>query len=154
MPEQTAAPKAPAAPVANAPATNAPTASAAAALAIDERFAKLAGDFMGQVDAKIEAVRQEFLTQFGQNVDPLHKDLHDLLDLHTQLGNRLEKLEALQPGHAARLDELQKLIESLPEVIAEEVAPKIQPTVQPVITVTDQSIEDRVRRLEGKLKSF
>jgi hypothetical protein len=46
-------PKAPAAPAAKAPATNPP-----AALAIDERFAALAANFMSQVDAKAEAFRQ------------------------------------------------------------------------------------------------
>jgi hypothetical protein len=49
---------------------------------------------MSQVDAKLEAIRQEFATQFGLNVDPLHKDLHDLLDMQTDAGARLEKLEA------------------------------------------------------------
>jgi hypothetical protein len=52
-----------------------------ALLAVDERFATLAADFMAQVDAKLEAFRAELLTQFGQNVHPLHKDLHDLLDM-------------------------------------------------------------------------
>jgi len=123
----------------------------AAALAIDERFAKLAADFMAQVDAKLEAVRQEFLTQFGQNVDPLHKDLHDLLDMQTQAGAKIEKLEA---ADFVTPEGLQKQLEGLADAVAQKIAPKAAPVVQPVIGVTDQSLEDRVRRLEGKLKHF
>ena len=123
----------------------------AAALAIDERFAKLAADFMAQVDAKLEAVRQEFLTQFGQNVDPLHKDLHDLLDMQTQAGAKIEKLEA---ADFVTPEGLQKRLEGLADAVAQKIAPKAAPVVQPVIGVTDQSLEDRVRRLEGKLKHF
>ena len=124
MTDQTAAP---------APATNTP-----AALAIDERFAKFADDFMAQVDAKLDAVRAEFSTQFSQNVDPLHKDLHDLLDLQTQAGAKIEKLEA---ADFVTPEGLQKQLEGL----ADAVAPKVAPVVQPVISVTDQSLEDRVR---------
>jgi hypothetical protein len=76
--------------------------------------------------------------------------LHDLLDAQTGLGGRLEKLEAVQPAAAALLDELQKLVEALPD----KIAPKIQPVIRPAITVTDQSIEDRVKRLETKLRFF
>jgi hypothetical protein len=144
MPNPTA-PAAPAAKAPAAPATN-PPAAAPAALSTDERFTALAADFMAEVNAKLEALRAEFQTQFGQNVDPLHQDLHDLLDAQTALGGRLEKLEALQPAAAARLDDLQKLVEGLPEPIA--------PKIQPAITVTDQSIDDRVRRMERILKSF
>jgi hypothetical protein len=145
-------PKAPAAAAAKAPAEPAtnPSAAAPAALSTDERFAALAADFMAEVNAKLEALRAEFQTQFGQNVDPLHQDLHDLLDAQTVLGGRLEKVEALQPAAEARLDELQTLVEGLPD----KIAPKIQPVIQPVITVTEQSIDDRVRRLERVLKSF
>jgi hypothetical protein len=123
----------------------------AAALAIDERFAKLAADFMAQVDVKLEAVRQEFLTQFGQNVDPLHKDLHDLLDMQTQAGAKIEKLEA---ADFVTPEGLQKQLEGLADAVAQKIAPKAAPVVQPMIGVTDQSLEDRVRRLEGKLKHF
>ena len=127
---------------AHAPATHTP-----ATLAIDERFAKFADDFMAQVDAKLDAVRAEFSTQFSQNVDPLHKDLHDLLDLQTEAGTRIEKLEK---ADFVTPEGLQKHLEDL----ADAVAPKAAPVVQPVISVTDQSLEDRVRRLEGKLKHF
>jgi hypothetical protein len=136
-------PKAPVAPAAKAPVA---PAAAPAVLTIDERFAALAAELMSQIDAKLETFRQEIATQLGLNVDPLHKDLHDLLDMHSQLGARVDKIEALQPAPAARLDELQKLVEELPE--------KIAPKIQPVITVSDQSLEDRVKRLEGKLKNF
>jgi hypothetical protein len=44
-----------------------------------------------QVDTKLEAVRQEFVMQFGLDVDPLHKDLHDLLDMQTQAGGQNRK---------------------------------------------------------------
>jgi hypothetical protein len=89
-------PKAQAAPVAKAPVASAanPPAPAPATLAIDERFAQLAAQLIGQVEAQIEALQQEFATQFGTNVDPLHKDLHDLLDMLTQAGAKIEKLEA------------------------------------------------------------
>src|SRR5215475_11355806 len=102
----------------------------AAALAIDERFAKLAADFMAQVDAKLEAVRQEFLTQFGQNVDPLHKDLHDLLDMQTQAGAKIEKLEA---ADFVTPEGLQKQLDGLADAVAQKIAPKAAPVVQPVI---------------------
>jgi hypothetical protein len=36
--------------------------------------------------------------------------------------------------------------------LPDKIAPKIQP--QPTTTVTDQSIEDRVKRLETKLRFF
>jgi hypothetical protein len=98
-----------------------PAANPPASLAVDKRFAALAADFMSQVDAKLEAVRQEFGTQFTLNVDPLHKDVHDLLDQLMQVGTRVDMLEAVQPAPAARLDELQKLVEALPE----KIAPKI-----------------------------
>jgi hypothetical protein len=156
-------PKAPVAPAAKAPVVPAanPPPAAPAALAIDERFAALAADFMSQVDAKIETLRQEFATQFGLNVDPLHKDLHDLLDLQTQLGVRVDKLEA---ADFVTPEGLQEQAEHLADQIAQKIAPTIQPTVQPVINVTPeairvensvtQSLEERVRKLEGKLKHF
>jgi hypothetical protein len=102
------------------------------------------------VNAKLEAIRAEVQTQLGQNVDPLHKDLHDLLDAQTVLGGCLDKIEALPPAPASALDDLQKLVEGLPD----KIAPKIQPVIQPAITVTEQSIDDRVQRLERVLKNF
>jgi hypothetical protein len=84
-------PKAPVVPAAKAPV--APLA-APAALTIDERFAALAADLMSQVDAKLETFRREIATQPGLNVDPLHKDLHDLLDMHAQLGVRVDRIAA------------------------------------------------------------
>jgi hypothetical protein len=147
-------PKAPVAPAAKAPVAPAanPPAAAPAALTVDERFAALAADFMSQVDAKLETVRQEFATQFGLNVDPLHKDLHDLLDMQTQAGTKIEKLEA---ANFVTPEGLQQQIEGLPDLIAEKLAPKIlPPIVQPVINVADQSLDDRVRRLERVLKNF
>jgi hypothetical protein len=103
---------------------------------------------MAEVNAKLEAARAEVQTLLGQNVDPRHQDLHDLLDAQTPLGGRLATQEALQPAAAARVDDLQKLVEELPETIA----PKTP--LQQTITVTDQSIEDRVKRLETKLRFF
>jgi hypothetical protein len=145
------APVAPAAKAPVAPAAN-PPAAAPAALAIDERFATLAADLMSQIDAKFETFRQEIATQLGLNVDPLHKDLHDLLDLQTQAGAKIEKLEA---ANFVTPEGLQKQIEGLPDLFAEKLAPKIQPpAIQPVINVTDQSIDDRIRRLERVLKNF
>jgi hypothetical protein len=86
------------------------------------------------------------------NVDPLHKDLHDLLDMLTQAGAKIEKLEA---ANFVTPEGLQTQIEGLPDLFAEKLAPKIQPpAIQPVINVTDQSIDDRIRRLERVLKNF
>jgi hypothetical protein len=141
-------PKAPVAPAAKAPVA---PAAAPTSLAIDERFAVLAGQLMGQVEAQIEALRQEFLTQFGTNVDPLHKDLHDLLDMQTQAGAKIEKLEA---ANFVTPEGLQKQAQELADTIAQKLAPKVTPVVQPVISVTDQSLDERLRRLEGKLKNF
>jgi hypothetical protein len=45
---------------------------------------------MAQVDAKLEAIRAEVQSLLGQNVDPLHPDLHHLLDAQTGLSGRLE----------------------------------------------------------------
>jgi hypothetical protein len=119
-------PKEPAAPAANssvAPATNLPPA-VPTTLAIDKRFAALAADFMAQAGAKLEANRQEFLTQFSQNVDPLHKDLHDLLDLQTQAGAKIEKLEA---ADFVTPEGLQKQLEGLADAVAQKIAPVVQP---------------------------
>src|SRR5262245_480592 len=120
------APATPAAKAPAAPATNSPAATPAA-LSTDERFAALAADFMAEVNAKLEAARAEVQTPLGQNVDPLHQDLHDLLDAQTALGGRLVTLEALQPAAAARVDDLQKLVEELPEKIAPKI--RLQPTI-------------------------
>jgi hypothetical protein len=146
-------PKAPVAPAAKAlvaPAGN-PPAAAPASLAIDERFAALAADFMSQVDAKLEAMRQEVSTQFGLNVDPLHKDLHDLLDMQTHAGARIEKLEA---ANFVTPEDMQKQVEGLGDAIAEKLAPKIQPVIQPVINAPDQALADRLTKLETKLRFF
>jgi hypothetical protein len=89
-------PKVPVAPAAKAPvaAVANPPAAAPTTLAIDERFAALAADLMSQVEAKLETFRREIATQLGLNVDPLHKDLHDLLDMHAQLGIRVDRIAA------------------------------------------------------------
>jgi hypothetical protein len=81
-------PKAPVAPAAKAPVAS--VANPPAALAIDERFATLAADLMSQIDGKLETFRQEIATQLGLNVDPLHNDLHDLLDQLMQGAARIE----------------------------------------------------------------
>jgi hypothetical protein len=128
-----------------------PAANPPASLAVDERFAALAADFMSQVDAKLEAFRQEFAMQFGLNVDPLHKDLHDLLDMLTQAGAKIEKLEA---ANFVTPEGLQKQVEGLGDVIAEKLAPKIQPVIQPVINAPDQALADRLAKIENKLRFF
>ena len=141
-------PKAPVAPAAKAPV--APVANPpAAALAIDERFAALAADLMSQVDVKLETFRQEIATQLGLNVDPLHKDLHDLLDQLMQAAARIEKLEA---ANFLTPEDMQKQVEGLGDAIAEKLAPKIQPVIQPAITVTDKGVEDRLAKIENKLR--
>jgi hypothetical protein len=115
-------------------------------------FAELAAQFMSQVNATLEAFRTEIQAKFITNVDPLHKDLHDLLDMQTQAGTKIEKLEA---ANFVTPEDLQKQIEGLPDLIAEKLGPKVQPpTVQPAITVIDQSLDDRVKRLERVLKNF
>ena len=146
-PKATVAPaaKAPAAPAANPPAA-APT-----TLAVDERFAQLAAQFMAQVNAQIEALRQEFATQFGTNVDPLHKDLHDLLDMQTQAGARLEKLEA---ANFVTPEDLHRQAEQIGDAIAEKFAPKMAPVIQPAINVVDPTIADRLTKIESKLRFF
>ena len=145
-------PKAPVAPVAKAPAAPAANPPAANALAIDERFAQLAAQFMMQVNAQVETLRQEFATQFSTNVDPLHKDLHDLLDMQTQVSTRVDALEALQPAPAAGLDGLQEQVRNLATLVARQ--EQVAPTIQPVLQVTDASLADRVARLETKLRFF
>ena len=147
-------PKAPVAPVAKAPLAPvaSPPAPAPAVLAIDERFAQLAADFMSQVDAKFEAVRQEFATQFGLNVDPLHKDLHDLLDMQTQAGARIEKLEA---ANFVTAEGLKEQADQIGDAIAEKLAPKIPaPVIQPVINSVDPSLGDRITKIESRLRFF
>jgi hypothetical protein len=135
----------------NAPAANAPATNQAFALAIDERFTKLAADFMAQVDAKLEAIRAEVLTLFGQNVDPLHKDLHDLLDMQTQAAGRIEKLEA---ANFVTPEDMQKQAEQMGDAIAEKLAPKFAPVVQPAITVVDPTLADRITKIESRLRFF
>jgi len=139
----------PANPQAASPQAASPQAAAPAALAIDERFAALAADFMSQVEAKLEAFRQEIATQLGPNVDPLHKDLHDLLDQLMQAAARIEKLEA---ANFLTPEDMQKQVEGLGDAIAEKLAPKIQPVIQPAITVTDKGVEDRLAKIENKLR--
>ena len=141
-------PKAPIVPATKAPAANPP---AAATLVIDERFAQLAAQFMAQVNASIEAFRQEVTTQLGVNVEPLHKDLHDLLDGQMQAAARIEKLEA---SNFVTPESLKEHADQIGDAIAEKLAPKIAPVIQPAINAADQSLEKRVKRLEGKLKNF
>jgi hypothetical protein len=144
---------APTAPVTKAPAAPAsnPPAAAPAALAIDERFAALAADLMSQVDAKLETFRQEIATQLGLNVDPLHKDLHDLLDQQMQAAARIENLEA---ANFVTPEGLKEQADQIGDAIAEKLAPKVQPVVQPAITVIDPSIADRITKIESKLRFF
>jgi hypothetical protein len=142
------------APVAHAPdatATN-PQAVVPAALAIDERFAALAADLMSQADAKLEVFRQEIATQLGLNVDPLHKDLHDLLDQQMQAAARIEKLET---ANFVTPEDLQKHAERMADAIAEKLAPKIPASViQSAINVVDPTLADRITKIESKLKFF
>jgi hypothetical protein len=140
------APKAPAAtPPAVAPA------AAANVLAIDERFAQLAAEFMSQVNAQMEAFHQQILTQVGTNVDPLHQDLHDLLDAQTAQGARLDKIEA---ADFITPEALQQHLGELASHVAEQLAPKIQPVVQPVVNVNDIGLADRLAKLESRLRYF
>jgi hypothetical protein len=141
-------PKAPVVPAAKAPV--APLA-APAALTIDERFAALAADLMSQVDAKLETFRQEIATQLGLNVDPLHKDLHDLLDQQMQAAARIEKLEA---ANFVTPEGLKEQAEQMGDAIAEKLAPKIAPVIQPAINVVDPTIADRLTKIESKLRFF
>jgi hypothetical protein len=133
---------------AKAPAANPPTAQANA-LAIDECFAQLAAQFMAQVSASIEALRQEFATQFSTNVDPLHKDLHDLLDAQMQAA---AKIEALEAANFVTPEDMQKQVEGLGDAIAEKLAPKIPaPVIQPAINVVDPTLADRITKIESRL---
>jgi hypothetical protein len=141
-------PKAPVVPAAKAPV--APLA-APAALTIDERFAALAADLMSQVDAKLETFRQEIATQLGLNVDPLHKDLHDLLDQQMQAAARIEKLEA---ANFVTPEGLKEQAEQMGDAIAEKLAPKMAPVIQPAINVVDPTIADRLTKIESKLRFF
>ena len=123
-----------------------------AALAIDERFAALAADLMSQADAKLEVFRQEIATQLGLNVDPLHKDLHDLLDLQSQAGARIEKLEA---ANFVTAEGLKEQADQIGDAIAEKLAPKIPaPVIQPVINSVDPSLADRITKIESRLRFF
>ncbi|CCE05776.1 hypothetical protein BRAS3843_1480007 [Bradyrhizobium sp. STM 3843] len=142
-------PKAPAAPAAKAPVVpvaNSPAASVNA-LAIDERFAQLAAQFMAQVNAQLDAFRQEVQTQLGTNVDPLHSDLHELLDAQTAQGARLDKLEAADFVTPQALRQLG-------DALAETLAPKFATVVQHVINTVDPIISDRLSKIESKLRFF
>jgi hypothetical protein len=139
-------PKAPVAPVAKAPA--APAANPpAAANALDERFAQLAAQFMMQVNAQIEALRQEFATQFSTNVDPLHKDLHDLLDAQMQAA----KIEALEAANFVTPEGLKEQAEQMGDAIAAKIP---APVVQPVINSVDPDLADRITKIESRLRFF
>lgn len=146
-------PKAPVAPAAKAPVAPAanPPAVAPSALAIDERFASLAADLMSQVDAKLETFRQEIATQLGLNVDPLHKDLHDLLDQQMQAA---AKIEALEAANFVTPEDLHRQAEQMGDAIAEKFAPKMAPVIQPAINVVDPTIADRLTKIESKLRFF
>jgi hypothetical protein len=146
-------PNAPVPPVAKAPVAPAasPSATAPNTIAVDERFAQLAAQLMAQVNSQIDALRQEFATQFGTNVDPLHKDLHDLLDMQTLAGGRIEKLEA---ANFVTPEDMQKQLEGVGEAITEKLAPKIQPVIQPAINVVDPTLADRITKIESRLKFF
>jgi hypothetical protein len=143
-------PKTPIVPATKAPATN-PPAAPPVALPMDERFAQLAAQFMAQVNAQLEAARQEFATQFSTTVDPLHKDLHDLLDQQLQAAARLDKLEA---ANFVTVEGLKEHADQIGDAIAEKLAPKVQPVIQPAITVTDRSLADRITKIESRLKFF
>jgi len=106
---------------------------------------------MSQVDAKFEAVRQEFATQFGLNVDPLHKDLHDLLDQQMQAA---AKIEALEAANFVTPEDLHRQAEQMGDAIAEKFAPKMAPVIQPAINVVDPTIADRLTKIESKLRFF
>jgi hypothetical protein len=143
-------PKAPAAPAPKVSAVN-PPALPGNALAIDERFAQLAAQFMAQVNASIEAFRQEVTTQLGVNVEPLHKDLHDLLDGQIQAAARIEKLEA---ANFVTSESLKEHADQIGDAIAEKRATKVQPAVQPAINVVDPTLADRITKIESRLRFF
>jgi len=84
-------------------------------------------------------------------VDPLRKDLHDLLDQQMQAAARLEKLEA---ANFVTPEGLKEQADQIGDAIAEKLAPKVQPVVQPAITVIDPSIADRITKIESKLRFF
>jgi hypothetical protein len=149
-PKSQPAPVSTPAPAAKAAATNAPVAQANA-LAIDERFAQLAAQFMAQVNASIEAFRQEVTTKLGANVEPLHKDLHDLLDGQMQAAARIEKLEA---ANFVTPESLKEHADQIGEAIAEKLAPKMQPVIQPAINVVDPTLADRITKIESRLRFF
>jgi hypothetical protein len=131
-------------------ATN-PPAATPTTLAIDERFASLAADLMSQFDAKLETFRQEIATQLGLNVDPLHKDLHDLLDQQMQAA---AKIEALEAANFVTPEDLHRQAEQMGDAIAEKFAPKMAPVIQPAINVVDPTIADRLTKIESKLRFF
>jgi hypothetical protein len=141
------------APVAKAPAAPAtnPPAVAPATLAIDERFAALAAGLMSQVDAKLETFRQEIATQLALNVDPLYKDLNDLLDQQMQAA---AKIEALETANFVTPENLHRQAEQMGDAIAEKFAPKMAPVIQPAINVVDPTIADRLTKIESKLRFF
>jgi hypothetical protein len=140
-------PKAPITQAAKAPAAN-PPAAQANALAIDERFAQLAAQFMAHVNASLEAFRLEVTTQLGVNVEPLHKDLHELLDGQMRAVARIEKLEA---ANFVTPESLKEHAGQIRDAIAEKLAPKFQPVVQPAINVVDPALADRITKIESRL---
>jgi hypothetical protein len=107
---------------------------------------------MSQVNATLDAFRAEFQTQFSTNVDPLHKDLHDLLEQQMQAAARIEKLGS---ANFVTPEGLQQKMEGLAEHVAQAIAAKIlPPTVQPTIPIIDQSLADRIAKLESRLRFF
>ena len=106
---------------------------------------------IAQVTATINAARQEFASQFSTTVDPLHKDLHDLLDEQIQAAARLEKFEV---ANFVTPEGLKEQAEQMSDAIAEKLAPKFQPVVQPAINVVDPAIADRLTKSENKLRLF
>jgi hypothetical protein len=116
-------PKSQPAPVSTSPKAPAANPPAANALAIDERFTQLAAQFMAEANASIEAFRQEVTTQRCMNVEPLHKDLLDLLDGQMQAVVRIEKLEA---ANFVTPESLKEHADQIGDAIAEKLAPKFQ----------------------------
>jgi hypothetical protein len=106
---------------------------------------------MSQIDAKLETFRQEIATQLGLNVDPLHKDLHDLLDQQMQAA---AKIEALEAANFVTPEDLHSQAEQMGDAIAEKFAPNMAPVIQPAINVVDPTIADRITKIESKLRFF
>jgi hypothetical protein len=100
---------------------------------------------------KLATFRQEIATQLGLNVDPLHKDLHDLLDQQMQAAARIEALEA---ANFVTPEGLKEQADQMGDAIAEKLAPKVQPVIQPAINVVDPTLADRITKIESKLRFF